>query len=226
MTVSGRSQRHRSWTTRSPTTRPGASRSCCPTPTRGPPCTGGTLNRRCSARAAACTTTGAMRCSTTSSGTTAATGTRPTATSISSTSRRSRPTASRGNTDPQRRSPRDAAALQTDVPALQRRRRVPANINIPLPRMRCCATRRSSLPPFGCQPGDHYPRRTKIVMHPLPPAAKLPTMPNPCEGVPPNPWCPAQARRTTTGASAPRRRGAGDWRRRARAGERRNLSGR
>ena len=37
----------------------------------------------------------------------------------------------------------------------------------------------------------HYPHRTKVVMHPLPPASKLPTMPNPCRGVPVNPWCPA-----------------------------------
>ncbi|MBV9006874.1 MAG: hypothetical protein JO181_19565 [Solirubrobacterales bacterium] len=37
-----------------------------------------------------------------------------------------------------------------------------------------------------CLPTDHYPRRTRVVMHPLP---KLPTMPNPCAGVPTNPWC-------------------------------------
>jgi hypothetical protein len=41
----------------------------------------------------------------------------------------------------------------------------------------------------GCTPSDHYPRATKIVMHPLP--KNLPTMPNPCKGVPANPWCPA-----------------------------------
>jgi hypothetical protein len=39
----------------------------------------------------------------------------------------------------------------------------------------------------------HYPRRTKVVMHPLPPARTLRTMPNPCKGVPANPWCPASA---------------------------------
>jgi len=33
---------------------------------------------------------------------------------------------------------------------------------------------------------DHYPRRTKIVMHPL---RKQQTMPNPCKGVPTDPWC-------------------------------------
>jgi hypothetical protein len=41
--------------------------------------------------------------------------------------------------------------------------------------------------------GASYPRRTQVVMHPLPPAAELPTMPNPCAGVPANPWCPAGA---------------------------------
>jgi hypothetical protein len=39
-----------------------------------------------------------------------------------------------------------------------------------------------------CLPGTHYPRRTEIVMHPLP--TDLATMPNPCQGVPANPWCP------------------------------------
>ncbi|MHB8452029.1 MAG: LPXTG cell wall anchor domain-containing protein, partial [Mycobacteriales bacterium] len=41
-----------------------------------------------------------------------------------------------------------------------------------------------------CLPGTNYPRATKVVMHPLPP--DLPTMANPCAGVPANPWCPAQ----------------------------------
>jgi hypothetical protein len=43
---------------------------------------------------------------------------------------------------------------------------------------------------FGCQPGDHYPRRTRVVMHALP--RNLASMPNPCAGVPINPWCPAR----------------------------------
>jgi hypothetical protein len=38
-----------------------------------------------------------------------------------------------------------------------------------------------------CAPGDNYPRQTKIVMHPLP--GNLKSMPNPCRGVPRNPWC-------------------------------------
>ena len=33
----------------------------------------------------------------------------------------------------------------------------------------------------------NYPRRTTVVMHPLP---HQQTMPNPCAGVPQNPWCP------------------------------------
>ncbi len=39
-------------------------------------------------------------------------------------------------------------------------------------------------------PSGQYPRRTKVVMHPLPQG--LPTMPNPCKGVPANPWCPSR----------------------------------
>jgi hypothetical protein len=42
-----------------------------------------------------------------------------------------------------------------------------------------------------CLPTDKYPRQTKVVMHPLPAANRLPTMSNPCAGVPANPWCPA-----------------------------------
>ena len=40
----------------------------------------------------------------------------------------------------------------------------------------------------------NYPRRTKVIMHPLP--HHLATMPNPCQGVPANPWCPARTHRT------------------------------
>ncbi|MGO9959850.1 MAG: hypothetical protein ACLP50_28390 [Solirubrobacteraceae bacterium] len=40
--------------------------------------------------------------------------------------------------------------------------------------------------PASC-PSGSYPRATKIVMHQLP--KNLPTMPDPCQGVPANPWC-------------------------------------
>jgi len=60
-----------------------------------------------------------------------------------------------------------------------------------------------------CPPGANYPRQTQVVLHALPgahagtyggqavPAMEnpestgLPTMPNPCAGVPTNPWCPS-----------------------------------
>jgi hypothetical protein len=48
-----------------------------------------------------------------------------------------------------------------------------------------------------CLPTDHYPRRTQVVMHPLP-TRQLPAMPNPCRGVPANPWCPASTQGTRT----------------------------
>jgi hypothetical protein len=50
-----------------------------------------------------------------------------------------------------------------------------------------------------CLPTDSYPRQTAVVMHPLPPASELPTMPSPCGGVPANSWCPARvAKRSAT----------------------------
>jgi hypothetical protein len=41
-----------------------------------------------------------------------------------------------------------------------------------------------------CQAGMNYPMvTTNVTMRPLP-TASLPTMPDPCSGVPSNPWCP------------------------------------
>ncbi len=43
---------------------------------------------------------------------------------------------------------------------------------------------------FGaCPAGASYPKKTVVTMHPLP--KNLPTMPDPCKGVPANAWCPA-----------------------------------
>ncbi len=39
-----------------------------------------------------------------------------------------------------------------------------------------------------CPPGSRYPQLTVITMRPLP--STLPSMPNPCSGVPANAWCP------------------------------------
>jgi len=47
----------------------------------------------------------------------------------------------------------------------------------------------SQIVPVPCLPTDHYPRRTMVLMHPLP--SDLQTMPDPCAEVPANPWCPA-----------------------------------
>ena len=55
---------------------------------------------------------------------------------------------------------------------------------------------------LGCSPGSHYPRHTRVVMHPLP--KRLASMPNPCTGVPANPWCPAR-RRSHRGGWGPAR---------------------
>jgi hypothetical protein len=63
---------------------------------------------------------------------------------------------------------------------------VSPNVNIPfLDEVLCDSGVKVS--GFGCQPGDHYPHRTRVIMHPLPKGLK--TMPNPCVGVPANPWC-------------------------------------
>jgi hypothetical protein len=56
-----------------------------------------------------------------------------------------------------------------------------------------CDSQSASIGPIAggtlCLPGTNYPRRTAVVMHPLP--AGLATMPNPCQGAPANAWCVA-----------------------------------
>jgi len=41
--------------------------------------------------------------------------------------------------------------------------------------------------PGFCTPTDHYPTVGTVTLKPLP--SNLPTMPNPCVGVPDNAWC-------------------------------------
>ena len=53
-----------------------------------------------------------------------------------------------------------------------------------------------------CPPGANYPQPSAVVMRPLP--SNLPTMPDPCAGVPTNPWCPASSNQTTTSGRPPR----------------------
>jgi hypothetical protein len=45
-----------------------------------------------------------------------------------------------------------------------------------------------------CLPGSNYPRHGKGQPMPALPTSSLSTMPNPCAGVPTNPWCPAGSR--------------------------------
>jgi hypothetical protein len=51
----------------------------------------------------------------------------------------------------------------------------------------------NALGPGFCTSTDKYPQETGVVMHPLP--KKLAGMPNACQGVPKNPWCPAKKKR-------------------------------
>ena len=60
-------------------------------------------------------------------------------------------------------------------------------INQPLLEQVECNTRILSSKP--CPPGSSYPRLSKVTMHALPKASQVPSMPNPCAGVPDNPWC-------------------------------------
>jgi hypothetical protein len=91
-----------------------------------------------------------------------------------------------GNTDSSGHLSADAVKLEQTYPTCSGAA-VQANINVPFLNEILCDTQ-VKLSGFGCQPGDHYPRVTKIVMHPLP-TKKLKTMPNPCSGVPNDPWC-------------------------------------
>ena len=93
-----------------------------------------------------------------------------------------------GNTDTAGSLSPEAVKLEQASPTCTTSSVAP-NINVPFLDEVLCDSQ-VSLPPFGCQSGDHYPRRTAVVMHPLPKGLK--TMPNPCKGVPRNPWCPGR----------------------------------
>ena len=68
---------------------------------------------------------------------------------------------------------------------------VPPDLNAPFIDEVACDSGSVSIGPLAggtlCVPGANYPRRSKVVMHGLP--TGLDTMPNPCAGVPDNPWC-------------------------------------
>jgi|GEM_PF-175654 len=98
---------------------------------------------------------------------------------------------------------------------------VPPNANVLFADEVACDSESISIGPLTggmlCPPGANYPRRTQVVMHPLPGAtsltdpssSSLPSMADPCAGVPANPWCPADSGTGTAGTpSAPRRTAA------------------
>ncbi|HEX3899079.1 MAG TPA: hypothetical protein VHW74_07890 [Mycobacteriales bacterium] len=96
-----------------------------------------------------------------------------------------------GNTDASGKLSSGSAMLQTTYPSCTGKD-VPANLNALFLDEVLCNTQVAlvagvSIP---CLPTDHYPRQTKVVMHPLP--KNLESMPNPCADVPKNPWCPSK----------------------------------
>ena len=73
----------------------------------------------------------------------------------------------------------------------------PANTNSQFLGEVLCDSQVETTPGVPAQcPTGKYPRRQFVKMHALPPARELPTMPNPCAGVPANPWCAATKRGT------------------------------
>ena len=96
-----------------------------------------------------------------------------------------------GNTVPGGSLSPDAAALQSTHPTCDGST-APANLNVSFLDETGCDAQIAILVglPAPCLPTDQYPRRSQVVMHPLP--ANLATMPSPCGGVPANPWCGGQ----------------------------------
>jgi hypothetical protein len=96
----------------------------------------------------------------------------------------------RGNTDP-RGVTTSPANLERTNPTCNGTI-VPANPNVPLALEQLCSNEGAvgGGTPIPCPGGHPYPPRRTVIMHPLP--RNLKTMPNPCAGVPANPWCPGR----------------------------------
>jgi hypothetical protein len=105
-----------------------------------------------------------------------------------------------GNKEPQGSAPADLETAQPTCGAITTK----GNTGGPLLQQVLCDTGFGS-----CPSGAHYPKPSKIIMKPLP--TNLPTMPNPCSGVPSNPWCPssASALRPAAGHAANRANSSG-----------------
>ncbi len=92
-----------------------------------------------------------------------------------------------GNIDPEGSAPSDLEQIQPECGAITKKN----NTGGALLDQVLCDTG------FGtCPAGAHYPKPSKIIMEPLP--KNLPTMPNPCAGVPANAWCPSGESVTAT----------------------------
>ncbi|MEA2213396.1 MAG: hypothetical protein QOF83_3344 [Solirubrobacteraceae bacterium] len=88
--------------------------------------------------------------------------------------------------------PAGAAALQAEHPACNGTPQPAGTSSDPnfLSQVLCDTQIELSPGVSSCPPGTTYPRVSHIVMHPL---RKQRTMPNPCAGVPRNPWCGKRA---------------------------------
>jgi hypothetical protein len=84
-----------------------------------------------------------------------------------------------GNTAPNGSAPPDLQQAQPTCGKLT----TAANTGGPLLAQVLCDTGTTS----SCTASSVYPQPTGVIMHPLP--GGLPTMPNPCAGVPDNAWC-------------------------------------
>ena len=81
------------------------------------------------------------------------------------------------------------AGLQQSKPVCDRHT-VPPDSNPSMTNQVVCDSGALGTP---CPPGANYPPQTKVAMPAVP--SNLSTMPNPCAGVPANPWCPSHARK-------------------------------
>jgi hypothetical protein len=98
----------------------------------------------------------------------------------------------RGNHEPGGRPvrPASAAAAQAASPSCTGSAAAPGATDPRFLGEVLCDSQTQIIPgtPAACPTGQ-YPRRRRVIMHPLP--RHLPTMPRPCSDVPVNPWCPA-----------------------------------
>jgi hypothetical protein len=103
-----------------------------------------------------------------------------------------------GNTDSSGHLDTGSQALETAYPSCSGNQAA-ANTNGPFLSQVLCDSGDEIGGVSACVPSDHYPRVTSIKngLHALPAKSKLPTMPNPCKGVPKNPWCGGSSKKST-----------------------------